>query len=381
MQQRFTASAWWCVAFFVGAWATDKCTSTNGFTIASQADADVLSKCSEYTGDVLIASKAHGNITIDGLVTLHGRLSTAPSDSIESATKLIGFSSKTIETIDGDLSITNLKGLELLDLPALTTVGGDVRLQSLPALVNVHLEQINSVASLSLVSLPGLRSPSIGLDHLTEGSSRGLKHITSTSDPKVEVRDVGFVDLGGIMDNWNASLFSLEDAPNLNELLIIVGRVGEVRIRGNGNLTLHMPEKGWVGDVVPVMEKLSITGIKHISPCLHPEVWDFVAINNTVKYLRFGFKGVRRLEIRDNPNMKRLLPFNGQNLWEWNLSTMVVQDNPLLELVEYPSRAADDILTLGDCPYMFNNTKDQWQWYPFSMETISINARVENSFL
>ncbi|KAK7421461.1 hypothetical protein QQX98_002160 [Neonectria punicea] len=359
--------------------ATADCPDAPTFTINSQEEADQLSKCRTFKGDIVISGDAVGNLTLEGPVKIDGKVYT-DSDSSGATSRLSAISSDTIESITGDLNISSLGELKSISLPSLSLVGGALTISKLPELVDLHLEDINSVASFRLISAPKLLDAEIGLPLLAEDLDVGLKHITDETDAVIEVRDVGLEGLGGLMNFWNASTFILEDMPNLDEALLLALRIGQARISGNGKLKLFMSEKS-VGSVQPVLETLNITGVRHISPCLWPDVHEFAAVNTTAEYLHFGFKQVRRLEIRDNPYMKTLVPWNGNNLWEWNLTDVLIQNNPLLSLKQYPRRANNDSLTELDCPFMYENNEDAWTWYPFHMNTVVINASIDNTFL
>ena len=357
----------------------DDCTRDKAFIVTSQEDADTLGKCDRFNGDVGISPAAPGNITIDGLTEIRGKLFTADAGGKSAA--LSGVTCETLRTVDGGLSITNINTLQSISLPELFTVSGPLEISNLPALTDLQLQKINSVANFKLISAPNLLKMSVGAELVDIDPTVGLKHLTSQSDPSIQIRDVGIDQLSGVVDFWNASLFELAELPNLQSMLLILHHADEVRIQGNGNLTIHMMEEGWSDAPQPVMEKLYITGVKHISPCLWPDVHEFVAVNNTAKYLHFGFHAVQRLEIRDNPNMKTLIPWNGQNLYEWNLTDVLITGNPELTLQQFPHRRPDDNLTAYDCPFMYGENTDQWQWYPFHMNNVVIDANIDNTFL
>ncbi|KAF7557022.1 hypothetical protein G7046_g6152 [Stylonectria norvegica] len=359
--------------------AAGNCPDGSTVTIKSQEDANEFKTCRTFKGDIVISKDAIGDIALEGPVNIVGKVYTN-SNSSEESSGLLAFSTDTIETITGDLEISSLGGLKNVSLTNLRTVGGALRLNNLPMLTGLHLEGINSVASFHLISTPNLLNANIGSQVVRNDPEVGLKHITSETTPIIEIKNVGLNDLTGLMDVWNASMFILEDVPNLDHTILITDHVQEMRIHGNGNLTLEMWERLLDGFNQPVIETLNITGVKHISPCLWPDVYEFIAINNTVEYLHFGFKNVQRLEIRDNPYMKTLVPFNGQNLWEWNLTDILIKDNPLLTLERHPPRAKDDNLTVLECPFMFNHSTDAWEWYPFHMNTIVVNASVQDNF-
>lgn len=371
------------LSLFAVAANAQACRLRSPFTVNSQADADELTKCEQFNGDVNISPSASSNITLDGLLQVFGSLrATLPGHSdTADATTLISISSKTLSFVGGSLVISSVSSLQSIALPKLKIVVGALEMSDLPSLVDLHLEGINSIGNFSLVSAPRLLEASIGADSTYKDRDIGLKYITDTTDPAVVVRDVGLASLSGLVDLYDASLIELAELPNLNNALLNTGRVGEVRIRGNGNLTLSTWGGPGVGTTEQVVGKLSITGVKHVSPCRSFDVHEFIAVNNSVEYLHFSFTAVQRLEVRDNARLKTLVPWNGRNIWEWDLADVLIRDNPLLVLSQFPVRSANDTFTLLECPGSFNNSVDQWQWYPFHMETLAIDAAINDTFL
>jgi hypothetical protein len=220
----------------------------------------------------------------------------------------------------------------------------------------------------------------IGSKTLSTNSDIGLKHFPDAENSLIEVRNVGLESLADLMDIRNVSKVVLEGLPNMNELLFLGGHVGDVTIKGNGNLTIHLLEGGWTGYPQPVFGTFRLSGVKHLSPCIWPDVHEFIFVNNPIEYLHFGFRQLRRLEVRNNTRMKALIPWDVYR-YTWDLTGILIEDNPLLKLAEKMPRDPEDTLTLGDCPSMFGKENDAWEWPISGVESVLINANIDNTFL
>ena len=348
-------------------------------TVKSQSDADSLSSCKTFDGDVTIAASVTGDITFKGVSVINGDFRAEGGSSDDGPTDI---SSKSITKVKGDLAITSLSALKSVSLPNLATVGGKVDISDLISLKSLNLHRINSVGSLRIASAPELVDFDVGEVSAARDSdpNKGLKHLTG-DNPTVTIKDIGASDIDNIFGGWDASLFELSGLPNLYSLLLGVGKVDDVRINGNSNLTLHMVEDGWTEASQPVMGRLRISSVVHIAPCLWPNVHEFVVVDNPVEYLHFGFKALRRLEVRQNPNLRQIVPFNGASRWDWDLTDVVIEENPLLRLVELPPRAKNDTLTLEECSFMWGDENRPFIWFTEELQTVAISGNVDNSFL
>lgn len=368
-----------CLALsLVGATAARDCGGS--VTIKSQSDADGLSDCKTFDGDVTIAASATGNMTFKGVSVINGDF-RAEGGSTDGGGPT-GITSKSITEIKGGLTITSLSAVESVSIPNLATVGGKVDVSGLPALRSLNLHRINSVGSLRIASAPELVDFDVGegLVGTEDRPDRGLKHITG-DDPTVTIKDIGASNIDKIFGGWNASVFELSGLPNLNAVLLGVGSVDDVRISGNGDLSLHMMEGGWTDYDQPVIGRLTMSGVVHVSPCLWPDVHEFVAVDNPIEYLHFGFRALRRLEVRRNANLRQIVPFNWESRFEWNLTDVVIEENPLLRLVELPPRAQNDTRTEDDCPFMWGDENGPFIWYTEELRNVAISGNVDNSFL
>lgn len=368
-----------CLALsLVGAAAARDCSGS--VTIKSQSDADNLSDCKTFDGDVAIAASATGNITFKGVSVINGdfRAEGESSDGGGPA----GISSKSIKEIKGELAITSLSAVESVSLPDLKTVGGKVDISDLPSLKSLNLHHIHSVGSLRIASAPELEDFDVGEGLIAAESDpdRGLRHMTD-DDPTVTIKNIGASDISGIFGGWDASVFELSGLPNLHRFVLGVGNVDDVRISGNWNLSVHMLESGWTDYDQPVIGRLAISGVLYVSPCLWPDVHELVAVDNPIEYLHFGFQMLGRLEVRRNPNLKQIVPFNGDSRWGWDLTDVVIEENPLLRLVELPPRAQNDTLTEEHCPFMFGDENGPFIWFTDELQNVVISGNVDNSFL
>lgn len=365
-----------CLALsLVGAAAARDCGGP--VTIKSQSDADDLSGCKTFDGDVTIEASTTGDITFKGVSVINGDFRAGGGSSDGGGPT--GISSKSITEIKGDLAITSLSVLESVSIPYLVTVGGEVDVSDLPSLRSLSFHRINSVGSLRIASAPELEHFDVGEGRESD-PDRGLKHITG-DDPTVTIKDIGAKDINNIFGGWDASVFELSGLPNLYSVTLGVRKVDDVQISGNGNLTLHVLESGWADVYQPVMGRLSISGVVHIAPCLWPDVHEFVAVDNPVQYLHFGFRALRRLEVRRNANLQQIVPFNGASRWEWDLTDVVIEENPLLRLVELPPRAQNDTLTAENCPFMWGDENSPFIWFTEELQNVAISGNVDNSFL
>ncbi|VUC28724.1 unnamed protein product [Clonostachys rosea] len=379
--------AWWkrsarllaAVAFASKLASADDCNSDSTFVINSQDDADKLGKCTEYSGDVGLSPSASGNLTVSGLEKIAGKLLTESAG--DKPASLVGITFEKLATVEGSFSVSSIDSLQFVSFPALATVGGAIEISSLPALNTLQLPSINSIGSFKLESAPKLLKMSVGdsKHSKTTDTKIGLKQITGESDRSIVVKNVGVNNLDGLLDLYNATLVDLSELPNLNRVVLSLWRIDEIRIRGNGNLTVYMWEKATTGTVQLDIGRFDIGGVKHISACLQSDVQNFIVVNNTAEYLRFNFRGLQRLEVRENPNLKTLIPWGGYSL-NWWFQNITIKNNPELLLAYEPPRSSNDNLTANDCPYMFEHEEDTFRWLPWDMKTIDIDTNIDGTY-
>lgn len=351
-------------------------------TFSNQGDV-FEANCSSVTGDVVIPATAVGNITFDGLFNVKGDL-RVDSCNGDGCSTVLGVSSSNLTQIGGRLYIEGVPSLQSVTLPGLRKVAGDIHLLQLESLNQLNLVGINNIGSFHLVSAPKLLTASIGVAlGISTDPTVGLKNITGeatgASEAEVELRDVGLSTLNGLIDFWDAKRLTIDSLPNLQRQTIRVRNVEEVRIVGNDNMTVYF----WEQDVIegtpgPNITKLHVSGIRHISPCLQPVVHEFVADNNPgLEYLHFNFDRLARVEVHDNPNLKKMVSWAKLNRFWKDIN---IHDNPKLALSQFPVRAPDDNLTAYDCPSFYNAFRDQWAWFPNTFTSVVISADIDNTF-
>lgn len=87
-------------------------------TIASQADADALSGCTTFTGNIEISADVPSiSIALTGIQQLNGDLIA------NKAVKLIGLSGTSLGSISGTMKFTSLTTMSSLEFPSLSSVG------------------------------------------------------------------------------------------------------------------------------------------------------------------------------------------------------------------------------------------------------------------
>ncbi|TLS30183.1 hypothetical protein PpBr36_03865 [Pyricularia pennisetigena] len=347
----------------------------------NQADVD-KANCSSVTGDVVIPATATGVITFNDLLNIQGefRVDSCKGDGCS----LVGISSRNLTRIGGRLYIEGASRLQSVKLPGLRKVRGDLHLLDLPSLNELDLVSINNVGSFHLVSAPKLLQAKIGLGRgISTDPDVGLKNITGEAtgagEAVVEVRNVGLSNLNGLIDFWDAKRLIVENLPNLHRQTFRVRNVEEMRVVGNDNMTLYFWEENLMEETPgPNITRLHVSGIRHISPCLHPVVHEFIADNNPrLEYLHFNFEKLARLDVHDNPNLKKMVSWAKLNRF-WK--DIHIQDNPQLRLSQFPARAPDDNLTAYDCPAFYNAFRDQWAWFPNVFNSVVISADIDNTF-
>lgn len=89
----------------------------DGTTIKSQSDADALASCSTVTGDLKIDEHYSGDLTLNGVKTLDGGITSS------NATGLTGIVAPELESISGTFFIYESPILTTMDFAVLTSIG------------------------------------------------------------------------------------------------------------------------------------------------------------------------------------------------------------------------------------------------------------------
>ena len=172
------------------------CDSTQ-LTISSSADAEAISSCGTFAGDVVIDSTASGSIDINGLKKIQGTLTAG------NATQLSSISADSLVSIGG-LVLDRLTILTTLSFPALTTVG-EIKFQSLPSLQSLSLiGPVTEVAGDVVISntqvtdLNGLnltKAANIDINNNPYMTSIDLSNVTTTKSLSISANGLD-ADLG-----------------------------------------------------------------------------------------------------------------------------------------------------------------------------------------
>ncbi|KAI9827042.1 MAG: hypothetical protein M1819_007034 [Sarea resinae] len=181
--------------------ASSSCSGTT--TLQNGGDATALAACSTYSGDVVIATGAAGNIAIN-----------------------------TIQSITG--SLTGLNGAQLTGLEAdsLQTIGQQFSLQNMTVLSTLSFARLAQVGSINWIALPALQS--LNFDTQVQKASGVL------------ITDTQLGSLQGInlqeVDNFN-----INNNPYLNEINVQLGNITQsLNIEANGkNLSASFPNLEW----------------------------------------------------------------------------------------------------------------------------------------
>lgn len=128
-------------------------------TVHSQADVDAAvgdRGCQNIDEDVVLASDATGDISLDGITTIGGSLRS------ENGSQVTALRNKQIWEISGDLLLWDMSKLQTLDFKNLLSVGrfkevGNVVLENLPVVAKIDLYELYGFYEFHAVQLPALQ--------------------------------------------------------------------------------------------------------------------------------------------------------------------------------------------------------------------------------
>jgi hypothetical protein len=95
--------------------SADSCTHPDGFTILSQADANSISVCQSFNGNINLSPAITGNITLNGPVNVIGGVYTL-SGGAENA-GFIGIPSTTLVSVSESLVLGPFGNLQSISFP------------------------------------------------------------------------------------------------------------------------------------------------------------------------------------------------------------------------------------------------------------------------
>lgn len=164
-------------------------------TITTNADAESISQCQRYNGDITIGIGASGNIHLNGIETITGNLTAADASS------LISLNADNITSIGGTLRLSNLTRLSDFGFPL--------------------LERVQTLAWTGLPSLEGL-SFDTGLTevesvYISNTGLINLSGLTPVVVGSIDVNNNAYLETVGLNDLVNATstLSFRSNAPNL----------------------------------------------------------------------------------------------------------------------------------------------------------------------
>ncbi|KAK8139294.1 hypothetical protein PG984_002674 [Apiospora sp. TS-2023a] len=346
-------------AFLSGRLAAAQSTSCKSpKAIGSASDAEALAKgCSTIEGDLTISAGASGDdgIRLDGIKNINGGI--AIQDCPE---RCAGFtagtiSSSTLESVGGDIQISDVGGLHSVLFPALRDVHGKVTLENLADLTSLDLASLRSVnESFVLASAPelaNLTAPAQGFD--------------IAGDPaRVRIWDVGLGSIDPFLiapSNAHTRDISVSRIPNIVYAELATSNGGTVRIEGNGHLTLGL---GNFRNISSLGEK---AGEYYTLGTL--SVHDSALLPS----LPMLWEGIGRLDIARNDALAELAfprdPGAARAVAS-SLRNIAVRDNPRLELG-----------TLSE-DGKWNGTVEtaSWVWPTEDLETLVLSGMVHDTF-
>ncbi|KAK8081437.1 hypothetical protein PG996_000218 [Apiospora saccharicola] len=362
--------------------------------IGSASDAEALAKgCSIIEGDLTISAGASGDdgIRLDGIKNITGGISI--QDCPERCAGLTAgtISSSTLETVEGDIQISDVGGLHSLLFPALRDVHGSITLENLADLTSLDLGSLRSVnESFVLASAPelaNLTAPPKGFD--------------IAGDPaRVRIWDVGLGSVDPFLvasSNAHTRDISVSRIPNIVYAELATSNGGTVRIEGNGHLTLglgnfrNVSSSGGNGAggqmLMPAhIETLNVSGLSAVR-------WSSSSDGNAQKrpgeYYTLGtlsvhdsalltslpmlWEGIGRLDIAHNDALAELAfprDPDAARAVASSLRKIAVRDNPRLELEALSEDGK------------WNGTVEtaSWIWPTEDLETLVLSGVVHDTF-
>ncbi|OQD81609.1 hypothetical protein PENANT_c026G07652 [Penicillium antarcticum] len=154
---------------------------SNSVTISSQSDADNLTSCDTFEGSITISSSVNGAITLNNVEEIKGSFI---AEGVSGLTKLI---TPDLDTLEGELTISNLASFDTLTMGALSRVSSGITITGNPKLKTLgfpELEEVDGLleltGSFTSVSLPSLdqakgQTTIKGTSSMSCGSLNGLQ--------------------------------------------------------------------------------------------------------------------------------------------------------------------------------------------------------------
>ncbi|KAK7908680.1 hypothetical protein PG985_015983 [Apiospora marii] len=377
--------------FVAGRHGAAKSTSCKSPTaIGSAADAEALAKgCPTIEGDLTISAGASGDdgLQLDGIKNITGGITIQACPERCAGFTAGTISSSTLETVGGDIQISDAAGLHSLQFPALRDVRGKVTLENLADLQRLDLASLRSVnESFVLASAPklaNLTAPPGGFD--------------IPGDPaRLRVWDVGLGSVDPFLiapSNAHTRDVSVSRVPHVVYAELATSNGGRVRIEGNGHLTLGLGNfrnvtssgRGEDGSMLmPAhIETLNVSGLAAVRwSSSHPNgrpgeyfTLGTLAVHDCGRLtsLPILWEGVSRFDISRNDALAELAfprEPDAVRMVASSLRNIAVRDNPRLELgtLSEDGRWNGTVATAS------------WVWPTEDLETLVLSGRVHDTF-
>ncbi|KAK8026533.1 hypothetical protein PG991_003589 [Apiospora marii] len=372
---------------FVPAAQSTSCKSPTA--IGSAADAEALAKgCPTIEGDLTISAGASGDggIQLDGIKNITGGIAIQACPERCAGFTADTISSSTLETVGGDIQISDVGGLHSLLFPALRDVRGQITLENLADLQRLDLASLRSVnESFVLASAPklaNLTAPPGGFD--------------IPGDPaRLRVWDVGLGSVDPFLvapSNAHTRDVSVSRVPHVVYAELATSNGGRVQIEGNGHLTLGLGNFRNISSdgegrsmLMPAhVETLNVSGLAAVRWSSHGETksrpGEYFTLGTLAVHdcgrlasLPILWEGVGRLDISRNDALAELAfprEPDAARMVASSLRNMAVRDNPRLELG-----------TLSE-DGKWNGTVEttNWVWPTEDLETLVLSGRVHDTF-
>jgi hypothetical protein len=186
-----------------------------------------LNSCKNIIGNVVIQSNAVAQITLNGIETIEGNLSTLSSDGLQK------ISGPVLAQITNNFTLSSLPHLTSLEFPLLDNVNGGIYWDSLPGLTDVSFGNL----TLSPGDLPGTNvDGDISISN-TALSSLAFLNFTHYSNPALiwikGNQQLNNINLTGL--SWGSnSLAIVNNGPSAQILLPNLRSAGDITI-GNAD--------------------------------------------------------------------------------------------------------------------------------------------------
>ncbi|KAH8897618.1 hypothetical protein GQ53DRAFT_817910 [Thozetella sp. PMI_491] len=203
------------------------------FTISTQQDADVLSRCGnqslDFTRDVAISSTASGDLRITDQRSI--RTITAENNTLLKTLVLdTDVNSSPPRQSALFISLQNLASLEYFTWTAESTTG-NVLIRDLPAIKSINMSSLRSARRLSLENLPSLETLLVNKDGFVA---------TDKSDPwgGLNLQDLPLGSVDNVLNHGTSGQVHLDTLRNVQHITLNSFRQGPISIYGNENLSV-----------------------------------------------------------------------------------------------------------------------------------------------